>query len=613
MNAWAKRGLQAALFTGGMLALGAGIASANECCPDRPTSPLAPSLSVPGMCDNVIGAPAGQLSTPCLDQTLNTDNLLATADQLLPTTGPAAVPARAGAIDHVLAAGDVISNGALTQGSGNIVAAAVAGPAAFAGNAISWFGTSEAEHPGTVASAAGGRHSIAGDGTVGAGQVVSVPVTGPGQITGNGITWTARTSTDSSTFTQATAGGLSETDGSLGNGMSWIGRAAAAHRTTVAAQAGGNAYARADVSLLGGVLASTPVAAPVDVLGDAAFWFGMSAEASLLGFADASASSTISATAGGSAGTAGTGATLAGNVELVAAVSAARPFGIGRALLARASAAADTESVIASDRQVVTDGTGASLAGNIASLPVGALESVTSAVSGVTGLAALPVDIDVASAIETDVESILTTGLDGFGLPAVGSLPAIPDLPELPDLDLGALVTVDGLAGVVASVDVGLLADVDALVTVDGGVTAAVAAVAELDSSALAGLGTVPSLDVLGELTVDVLASVDALLVVDGAGPVDSLPPLPEVADVADVADLADLVDLANVADLADADAVLAPLPLEPLELPELPELGALPLGDQPALVTLGGLDLMRDLTTGLAGLVGTATELPNA
>ncbi|GAA2822164.1 hypothetical protein [Saccharopolyspora taberi] len=44
MQTWAKRGMHAALVTGGMLAVGTGVASATETCPDRPAPPLGESL-----------------------------------------------------------------------------------------------------------------------------------------------------------------------------------------------------------------------------------------------------------------------------------------------------------------------------------------------------------------------------------------------------------------------------------------------------------------------------------------------------------------------------------------------------------------------------------------
>ncbi|RKT84437.1 hypothetical protein SAMN05421805_103368 [Saccharopolyspora antimicrobica] len=45
MQTWAKRGVQAALVTGGMLAVGSGVASAEQACPERPNSPLGESAN----------------------------------------------------------------------------------------------------------------------------------------------------------------------------------------------------------------------------------------------------------------------------------------------------------------------------------------------------------------------------------------------------------------------------------------------------------------------------------------------------------------------------------------------------------------------------------------
>ncbi|MEV0050305.1 hypothetical protein AB0H34_07395 [Saccharopolyspora shandongensis] len=47
MQTWAKRGVQAALVTGGMLAVGTGVASASQACPERPTPPLGESMLPP--------------------------------------------------------------------------------------------------------------------------------------------------------------------------------------------------------------------------------------------------------------------------------------------------------------------------------------------------------------------------------------------------------------------------------------------------------------------------------------------------------------------------------------------------------------------------------------
>jgi trimeric autotransporter adhesin len=70
MQTWAKRGLQTALVTGGLLMLGTGIASADEDVnPDKPASPLDGSATVPVHLDNnVVGTPLGSRNVPGVHQ-----------------------------------------------------------------------------------------------------------------------------------------------------------------------------------------------------------------------------------------------------------------------------------------------------------------------------------------------------------------------------------------------------------------------------------------------------------------------------------------------------------------------------------------------------------------
>ena len=74
MQTWAKRGLQTALVTGGMLMLGTGIASADEKVdPDTPAGPLDLSVSVPVQIDdNAVGTPFGQANLPGADTEIST-------------------------------------------------------------------------------------------------------------------------------------------------------------------------------------------------------------------------------------------------------------------------------------------------------------------------------------------------------------------------------------------------------------------------------------------------------------------------------------------------------------------------------------------------------------
>lgn len=62
MQTWAQRSMQTALIAGGLMMVGAGIASAAEYCPARPTTPLGGSIAAPedAAC-HAVGTPLGQI------------------------------------------------------------------------------------------------------------------------------------------------------------------------------------------------------------------------------------------------------------------------------------------------------------------------------------------------------------------------------------------------------------------------------------------------------------------------------------------------------------------------------------------------------------------------
>jgi trimeric autotransporter adhesin len=68
MHPWARRGLQSALFAGGMLMLGTGIASADDNLnPDMSPGPVDGGVSVPfDVENNAIGTPFGQQKLPAV-------------------------------------------------------------------------------------------------------------------------------------------------------------------------------------------------------------------------------------------------------------------------------------------------------------------------------------------------------------------------------------------------------------------------------------------------------------------------------------------------------------------------------------------------------------------
>ena len=77
MQTWARRGLQTALVTGGLLMLGTGIASAHEnVSPDTPASPIDGGVSVPvHVGNNALGTPFGQKDLPGVDRTVSTNEV----------------------------------------------------------------------------------------------------------------------------------------------------------------------------------------------------------------------------------------------------------------------------------------------------------------------------------------------------------------------------------------------------------------------------------------------------------------------------------------------------------------------------------------------------------
>src|SRR5687767_1986720 len=92
MQTWAKRGIQSAFVTGGLLMLGTGIASAQENVnPDAAPSPVDAGVSVPVLVDqNNLGTPVKNLNVPKIDRTISTDRV--TSAVPLRTAAPAAHP-----------------------------------------------------------------------------------------------------------------------------------------------------------------------------------------------------------------------------------------------------------------------------------------------------------------------------------------------------------------------------------------------------------------------------------------------------------------------------------------------------------------------------------------
>jgi hypothetical protein len=269
MQTWAKRGLQTALVTGGLLMLGTGIASASENVnPDIPASPVDGGLAVPiDIGNNVVGTAMGTHELPELHQTVSTDQLAS----LLPRTGstamaPAALrratplaaqaggPA-AGLLSNRLrgelvvpvqiennaigATGDAYTAGAANQHisrpdsalSGadpsplgdNVLAVNEVLPVQITGNAVGAIGNAGAHSEATQTGATGGDIHTDGTGSALSGNVLGWQGANPVQLNGNSVGAAGDTAADSVASSTGYSAGHVRTSGKNGAGSGNVG------------------------------------------------------------------------------------------------------------------------------------------------------------------------------------------------------------------------------------------------------------------------------------------------------------------------------------------------------------------------------------------------------
>jgi len=273
MQTWAKRGLQTALVTGGLLMLGTGIASADEnVSPDTPAGPVDVAVTVPVEIDNnALGLPGGQVDSP-----LNYKGEIGTGHITLggddgDASGPAgAAMAALPKTEQLGGDGDILKH--------NKVAADVVAPIQIVDNAIGVLGD---------AKVAGGDHSqtwshnqdvaTSGEGSSLAGNVLGLDWALPVQIAGNGI---------------GLAGGTGRVNGG-----------SASQSTTET----GNIDSNGNGSAISGNVVAGQLATPVQITGNAASW--------ILGNGQSHGyTATTDATSGGSLKSAGDDGSGSGNV-----------------------------------------------------------------------------------------------------------------------------------------------------------------------------------------------------------------------------------------------------------------------------------------------------------
>lgn len=328
MQTWARRGIQTALVTGGLLMLGTGIASADENVnPDSPAGPLDVNLSVPvDIQDNALGTLGKQFDLPEVHKEISTKPLTGAVNKAsapvaktgalkpaAPAVGAAngviakATDATSGAAQRVgqathpgaerAAAAQSVAPSVQDNGDpfhGNKVSANAALPILISGNALGVLGDA------TVDSDASQTYQhnsdINTDGSHGglAGNVVALDWALPVQISGNalGLVGSGHT-TGSASQSASTTGDIvtDGTDGGLagnviapqgatplqvsGNALGWfLGHADTDFQGSSDAASGGSIETHGAKGAGTGNVAGVPVALPAKVSGNAVSWGG---------------------------------------------------------------------------------------------------------------------------------------------------------------------------------------------------------------------------------------------------------------------------------------------------------------------------------------------------
>ncbi|WP_236790366.1 hypothetical protein [Amycolatopsis sp. GM8] len=338
MQTWAKRGIQTALVTGGLLMLGTGIASADENVnPDTPAGPLDVTASIPvDISKNAVGTLGKQVNLPEVHKEISTkpitdklNSALApvTKTEAYKSAAPAMSAANQVTSKATAAASQVgqslgkggVKRSAVTPPSvesngdplmGNKVAGNVAVPILISGNAVGVLGNASVDSDETQTYENYSDVNTSGAGGGLAGNAVNLDWALPIQISGNAGGLGGSGKTSGSATQSATTSGNTTTDGTnggvagnviapqgatpvqvSGNAIGWfLGHAETDFDGSSSACSGGYVETHGSEGAGTGNVAGAPIALPVKVSNNAASWGGD---------ADAAGNSTADAAAGG--------------------------------------------------------------------------------------------------------------------------------------------------------------------------------------------------------------------------------------------------------------------------------------------------------------------------
>ncbi|HEX7308094.1 beta strand repeat-containing protein [Lentzea sp.] len=374
MQTWAKRGLQTAFVTGGLLMLGTGIASAQENVdPDATPSPVDIAVSVPVKADqNKLATPLREVTVPNVDRTISTDRVT----DVVPTrtASPVANPL-------IRQAGQNLQGTALQNVvRGNRIQGHLDVPINICGNAIAVLANSEATADCSQSTHRDGTIVTDGANQALAGNVVAVDHVLPVQITGNGIAAGGNATTNTKAEQVSTTGGDITTNGDrgavsgnvvaergatpvqiTGNGIGAVGIADVNSTANTFASSEGDLTTSGDNSSISGNTVPVPLAPLFEVNGN-----------SVAGAGNATTDSvqTGAAYAGGKTLTSGDPATLAGNVVSPALAGPITVDDNAAAAGGNATAISDTKNESIAGGETFTNGDGSTASGNVAGAPI---------------------------------------------------------------------------------------------------------------------------------------------------------------------------------------------------------------------------------------------------
>ncbi|WHT19474.1 hypothetical protein N8J89_41440 [Crossiella sp. CA-258035] len=333
MHIWAKRGLKTVLVTGGLLALGTGVASAGE-NPDVPATPLAASVTLPIHLDNnAVGTALGEVDLPAEhieDVKVDTREVVPS----LPLAGAATkagkslkVPQLGGKSKTASKADDAPKLGEADPFRANEVHADAVVPVVIEGNAIAATGDADVENVSEYSYSKPELIVTNGDKGSIKGNVVDVDGVAPVLISGNAVAAGGHAEAQSVSMLEAQSGGDIETSGKdsslsgnsvvvplavpvqlTGNAISGAaGVADTNNESAIAADAGGNVDTDGEGSSLGGNIAHGQVALPVEGNNNALGVFPVNNS-------NAVGSTTADAVAGGDSVTSGYDSGIGGNL-----------------------------------------------------------------------------------------------------------------------------------------------------------------------------------------------------------------------------------------------------------------------------------------------------------